>query len=566
VNVTISASDDIGVARIKLYVNGKQVFYNEPYAKAFAKTLTIWLNSGNNRIEVEAEDTSGQKASDSTTVNIILISPPDVKITYPLDGETFIPGDPAIYAVSHSKYNHDVELIVDGKSIETFSSPINSSVVSTGWIPLHGNADLTIPNPGIDGGYTVLRVRPVSTIPFKGDVKAGVAKSGEVSFRVNVPYPAKINLQTERLSGIVNAKYITHYGWNVRCGDWYGCGDIVHDIWVYRSDLPKGAKVVSVGRHITLTNNGGFWGYVYRSANGKVVVGVTKDPILSKVAFDSRRDLRSVTVHDGYFGSILFPGRTPETESYGYGDDPIRLQSIDLSGSYIYVYREGYSNQARIPVQVAVNPPKISYYTEPSVKVYVDGKETTHVPLGAHEIKLISSAGFKYRVTIVPKDDEHGSISKVYVEGLGWKNIPANGLTINRPVFKFRFARKGDYLVNVEYHYNKVKAVQSAIQFSGSRYITMLPGSVEISVPIKRIQGPQKPLESPKSSTPEKGWIAKYYANEAWKGTPVVKTDVAIDISDSNGWPKEIIGKMDVFSVEWRVISTFQELENTRST
>ena len=127
INIQINASDDKGLSWVTASVNGVEFLSEHINGTQVQTTIKVppqYLIEGYNPINITVQDTGGNSASDTVTIQVKADEPPNITITSPHSGEHFTQGKPIPVNVSASDdigiaY---VELYLDGALVKNWTS------------------------------------------------------------------------------------------------------------------------------------------------------------------------------------------------------------------------------------------------------------------------------------------------------------------------------------------------------------------------------------------------------------------------------------------------------------
>jgi hypothetical protein len=137
INVNVSASDDVGVTDVELYLDGEFLATDTAEPFAFAWDTTQWTD-GVHTLEAIAYDAAGN----STTSDAVIVTvdnavtdttPPAISIVSPADGATVSKVVRIKVSASDNVEVQRVEVYVDGKMIGTISCETTSCAPTFNW-------------------------------------------------------------------------------------------------------------------------------------------------------------------------------------------------------------------------------------------------------------------------------------------------------------------------------------------------------------------------------------------------------------------------------------------------
>ncbi len=485
VAISVTASDDFGVRKVVAYVDGVEhaIYEGSPFRK-LSNAITVSLGEGVHKIKAVAYDTINQTGNDTATFTVVVVTPPEVHIVNPENGATFVPGDPAIVAISKDKGGHSTEVGLDSKVLEGVSTAlVGTNSFSTGCMLMTGDTDLYIPNPGISGaGKVTVSVEKASkhgaAYSFRPMEKKGTADSKGVAFTIDVPSDAVVKVRFASLLGEARSTLVA------------GGGGRYEDRKAYALAAPEGAKAISAvatgwastGESVSwfwfyalvtdkpssfywgpnALDTGGRWGYIH-PARGAVLAS-------KKMIYLAADPYYQQKYHTTNHASVTL--RIPSN-----------LATQTLNGRLLEVI-------AAIPWCFGCNDHagaggvKVSYYTVvKNPAVYVDGRPavsggildrnrmTTNTEFslgpGKHTIVLKSEHGaFRYDILVVPSSKIRDPSSlKVTAPWGAFTISPGETMTHNGSLDglfgRFHFDVRPDnarYLIRVDYTLEEVSS------------------------------------------------------------------------------------------------------------
>ncbi len=228
VSVNVTASDNVGVTRVEISVDGivKSTDVTSPYSYSWNTFVEI---NGSHTVAARAFDAAGNSASVSVTVTISNVTPdttpPTVSITAPSNGVTVSGNIPVNVTATDNVGVNRVEYSVDGVSVSTdIASPFvfnwNTASYSNGSHTVTAKAfDAAGNNTSASITVTVSNVTP-DTIPPTVSITAP-ANGATVSGSVNVTANASDAIGVARVQFIVDGVVKStdsaspfSYGWN----------------------------------------------------------------------------------------------------------------------------------------------------------------------------------------------------------------------------------------------------------------------------------------------------------------------------------------------------------------
>lgn len=217
VNITVNATDNIGVTAVELFVNGT-LLQNDTTAPFGASWDTSGLPNGDYALRAVAHDAAGNTAEDNdTTVHITTgpmdTTPPTVNITSPASGAT-VSGTIQIQVTATDNGSvAKVEYLVDGTKVgESLTAPYtfawNTSGVSAGSHALGARATDAAGNQATDSDTSVtVMAGPTDTTPPTVDITAP-ANGTNVSGMVQIQASASDNVSVAKVEFMVDGSKI----------------------------------------------------------------------------------------------------------------------------------------------------------------------------------------------------------------------------------------------------------------------------------------------------------------------------------------------------------------------